>query len=52
LTVVTEELQRGGARCNMLMLLASIFGPFGVQRRGTEAQENRHLQMMAVCEER
>ena len=50
--VVTEELQRGGARSNILVLLASIFGPLGVQRHGTEAQKNRYLPAMAAGEER
>jgi len=50
--VVTEELQRGGARSNILVLLASIFGPLGVQRHGTKAQKERYLPDMADGEVR
>lgn len=52
MTIVIEELSRGGGQGGIIFVLTPVFGGIGIQRHGTESQKQEYLPKIANGEMR
>jgi len=47
MSIIIEELSRGGGQGGIIFVLTPVFGGIGIERHGTEAQKDRYLPAIA-----
>jgi len=52
MSIIIEELSRGGGQGGIIFVLTPVFGGIGIQRHGTEAQKETYLPAIASGETR
>ncbi len=52
MTIVIEELSRGGGQGGIIFVLTPVFGGIGIERHGTEEQKEKYLPQIANGEMR
>ncbi len=52
MSIIIEELSRGGGQGGIIFVLTPVFGGIGIQRHGTEAQKEHYLTRIADGEMR
>ena len=50
MSIIIEELSRGGGQGGIIFVLTPVFGGIGIQRHGTEAQKSKYLPKIAAGE--